>query len=198
MTQNLLARSPDDTLRSSVRVATREGGRSRRTGTQPDHGAHRLRMPRGLASSCGDRSPTMAPMSRQFPTGQAVPAIAPVYPFNEPGQPVVLYDGPIGALAAHDAPGVVELSCLPDLNVVWRIEASSMPVGAPGDSVTLVLRRPSGDARVPGVWRERTDGWSNGAAIGKADVPLTRIVTHWFNLPDLHVLIDTATTEIGD
>ncbi len=138
----------------------------------------------------------MEPVSRQFPTGEAVPAISPVYPFNQPGQPVVLYDGPIGALA--DAPGVVELSCLPDLNVVWRIEASSSAAGAPSDSVTLVLRRPEGDARVPGVWRGRTDGWSNGAAIGKADVPLKRIVTHWFNLPDLHGPIAITTTEVGD
>jgi hypothetical protein len=136
-------------------------------------------------------------MSRQFPAGEAVPAISPVYPFNEPGQPVVLYDGPIGGLAAHDAPGVVELSCVPDLNVVWRIEASSLVVGAPSDSVTLVLRRPDGDARVPGVWRGRNDGWSNGTAIGKADAPLERIVAHWFNLPDLHGPIAITTTEVG-
>jgi hypothetical protein len=37
--------------------------------------------------------------------------LSPVYPFNEPGQPVVLHDGPLGGLAATDVAGVVELSC---------------------------------------------------------------------------------------
>jgi hypothetical protein len=72
-------------------------------------------------------------------------------------------------------------------------------VGAPSEPVTLVLRRLDGDAPVTGVWRGRHDGWSNGAAIGKADTPLKRIVTHWFNLPNFHGPIAlTRTTDGGD
>ncbi len=126
----------------------------------------------------------MAPMSTRFPATEAFPAISPAYPFNDRGEPVVLYEGPVGGLARMAAHGVVELSCFPDLGVVWRIEGDSR-VGVPGDSVTLVLRRPDGDAHLSGTWRGSNDGWSNGAAIGNADAPLQRIVTHWFNLPDL-------------
>jgi hypothetical protein len=137
----------------------------------------------------------MAPMSTQFQSRGAVSTLSPVYPFNEPGQPIVLYDGALGGLAAHDAPGVVELSCIPDLTVVWRIEGRSV-VGA-GDPVTLVLRRPGGDARVSGTRRGIDDGWSNGAAIGNADAPLKRIVAHWFDLPNFHDPIALPTPEAG-
>jgi hypothetical protein len=109
----------------------------------------------------------------------------------------VLHAGPIGGPASDEAPGVVELSFVPDPMVVWRIEDRSV-VGVPGDSVTLVLRRPDGDAPVTGVCRSRHDGWSNGAVIGKADVPLKRVVTHWFNLPDFHgpIVLTRATDAV--
>jgi hypothetical protein len=93
---------------------------------------------------------------------------------------------------------VVELSCVPTPSVVWRIEDRSV-VGAAGDPVTLVLRRLDGDAPLTGVWRSRHDGWSNGTAIGKADAPLKRIVTHWFNLPNFHGPIAlTRSSEVDD
>ena len=93
---------------------------------------------------------------------------------------------------------VVELSCVPDPRVVWRIEDRSV-VGVPGDPVTLVLRRPDGDALVTGVWRVRHDGWSNGAVIGNGDAPLKRVVTHWFNLPNFHGPIAlTRSSEVDD
>jgi hypothetical protein len=137
-------------------------------------------------------------MSTQPAASEAVSPLPPAYPFNEPGQPIVLHDGPVRGLAPHDAPGVVELSCVPDPGVVWRIEDRSV-VGVPGDPVTLVLRRPDGDAPVTGVWRVRHDGWSNGAVIGNADAPLKRVVTHWFNLPNFHGPIAlTRTTEVDD
>jgi len=137
-------------------------------------------------------------MSTQPSASEAVSPLSPVYAFNEPGQPIVLHDGPVGGLAPHDAPGVVELSCVPTPSVVWRIEDQSVG-GVAGDPVTLVLRRPDGDAPVTGVWRSRHDGWSNGAVIGKADTALKRIVTHWFNLSNFHGPIAlTRTTEASE
>jgi hypothetical protein len=94
----------------------------------------------------------MAPMSTRFPATEALPAISPVYPFNDRGEPVVLYEGPVGGLARMAAHGVAELSCVPDLGVVWRIEGDSR-VGVPGDSVTLALRRPDGDAHLTGKYQ---------------------------------------------
>jgi hypothetical protein len=135
--------------------------------------------------------------TQEPPTRQAVRPLLPVYPFNEPGQPIALHDGLVGGLAPDDAPGVMELSCRPDPKVIWRIEDRVEAVA--GDPVTLVLRRPDGDAPVTGVWRSSHDGWSNGAVVGQADVPLKRVVAHWFNLPDFHgPLVLTQTTEAGE
>jgi hypothetical protein len=93
---------------------------------------------------------------------------------------------------------MVELSCIPDPRVVWRIE-DRLVEAVPGDPVMLVLRRPHGDAPVTGVWRSSHDGWSNGAVVGKADVTLRRVVAHWFNLPNFHgPLALTRTTEAGE
>jgi hypothetical protein len=125
----------------------------------------------------------------------AVRPLLPVYPFNEPGQPIALHYGLVGGLASDDAPGVMELSCRPDPKVIWRIEDRVEAVA--GDPVTLVLRRPDGDAPVTGVWRSSHDRWSNGAVVGKADVPLKRVVAHWFNLPDFHVPLTSDPTILG-
>jgi hypothetical protein len=133
-------------------------------------------------------------MSTQFPTSGAVSPLSPVYPFNEPGQSIVLYDGPIGGLTENDTPGVVELSCVPDLHVVWRVEGGPVTTVPSGSAVTLLLRRPDGETHVPGMRRGIEDGWSNGAAIGNGDVPLKRIIAHWFNLPDFHGPIALPTT----
>jgi len=108
-----------------------------------------------------------------------------VYPFNDPGQSIVLHDGPIGGLGSIDVPGVVELSCVPVLNLAWSIRHGA-GTWNPGGEVTLLLGRPGGSVHLSGTWRESGEGWSNGAEIGRADAPLKRIVAHWFNLPDFH------------
>ena len=128
----------------------------------------------------------------------AVSPLSPVYAFNEAGQPIVLHDGLFGGLTPHNARGVVEFLCAPEPRVVWRVQDRSV-IGVAGDPVTLVLRRPDGDASVTGVWRSRHDGWSNGAVIGQVDAPLKRVVAHWFNLPDFHGPIAlTRNTEAGE
>jgi hypothetical protein len=117
-----------------------------------------------------------------------------VYPFNDPGRPIVLYEGPIGGLATNYIPGVLELSCAPKLSLDWKIKHGS-DMSNPGGAVTLLLSRPDGEVRLPGVWRNSDEGWSNGAEIGTADAPLKRIVAHWFNLPDFHARLGRWETE---
>jgi hypothetical protein len=97
----------------------------------------------------------------------------------------VLYDGLVGGLAGIGVPGVVELSCVPAPNLIWKIKPGAR-TGIPGGEVTLLLSRPDGDVELPGMWRDSDEGWSNGAEIGNADAPLKRIIAHWFNLPDFH------------
>jgi hypothetical protein len=112
--------------------------------------------------------------------------LTPVYPFNQPGRAIVLHHGPIGGLATTDVVGTIELSSTPKPSMEWRVEPWAFPPDMVGREVTLLLRRPNGDAQVPANVSELDGGWSNGAVIGSTDIPLTRVVAHWFNLPNWH------------
>jgi hypothetical protein len=69
------------------------------------------------------------PMPPPRAAGEADSPLAPVYPFNEPGLAIVLYDGVIGGLTGTGVPGVVEWSCVPAPNLAWKIKH-----GARGDA----------------------------------------------------------------
>jgi hypothetical protein len=139
------------------------------------------------------RQPTV-PTPTPSSTSRADPPLSPAYPFNDPGPSIVLHDGPISGPTTNDVPGIVELSCVPELNLAWRITQGA-DTWIPTGEVTLLLRRPDGDVRLPGAWRGSGEGWSNGAEIGKADAPLKRLVAHWFNLPDFHARLGRWETE---
>lgn len=112
--------------------------------------------------------------------------LAPIYPYNEPSQAVLLHDGPIGGLGATDVPGRVELICANGFNFEWKVGDGASPDFANRDEVALTLYRPMGDMIMPGVPRNIDGGWSNGASFGNPGAPLTRLVVHWFNLPNWH------------
>lgn len=118
--------------------------------------------------------------------------LAPIYPYNEPGQPILLFDGLVGGLSATDVPGSVELVCTPRPRIEWTAQLGELTKAQPtsGPQVELLLHRSQGDeclpARVREVNFENSVGWSNGATLGKTDEPLKRVVAHWFNLPNSH------------
>src|SRR5258708_19879065 len=113
--------------------------------------------------------------------------LPPVYPFNEPNQPISLYAGPIGGLGLADVPGVVQLSCTPHPSLEWSVRPVTAPEFANRPEVTLVLRRPDGDMQMPGWVRgidiEGPNGTLSEAACTtgpvsrRAAAPLTRIST---------------------
>ncbi|MFD3930030.1 hypothetical protein [Streptomyces sp. NPDC058614] len=119
-------------------------------------------------------------------TPPASQPLTPVYPYNEPGQAVLLHDGPIGGLGAVDVPGRVELTCSNGFNLAWEVDGGATPGFSNRDEVPLTLRRPVGDVVMPGVPRNVAGGWSNEAVFGRPEAPLTRILVHWFNLPNWH------------
>ncbi|MFC9429925.1 hypothetical protein [Streptomyces sp. NPDC056987] len=112
--------------------------------------------------------------------------LAPIYPYNEPSQAVLLYDGLIGGLGATDVPGRVELIYSNGFNFEWKVGDGASPGFANRDEVALTLHRPIGDMIMPGVPRNIDGEWSNGASFGDSGAPLTRLVVHWFNLPNWH------------
>jgi hypothetical protein len=121
-----------------------------------------------------------------LPESGTVEPLAPIYPFNKPGNPIVLYDGLIGGLAATDVTGVIELSFTPRSSLEWRVGPGTPPMFANRSALTLVLRHHVGDVEVPAQVRGIEGGWSNGVTLGRSDAPLHRIVAHWFNLPNWH------------
>ena len=112
--------------------------------------------------------------------------LSPVYPFNEPSQPVRLYRGGIGGLAAGDVAGGVQLRLVPEVSIEWNVDdpfASPQFSNCQGE-IPLILHRPAGDAELRGYVRGIEGGWSNGATFGSDSAPLDRVIAHWFNLPD--------------
>src|SRR2546430_15242186 len=92
--------------------------------------------------------------------------VSPVYPFNEPGQPIMLYDGPIGGLAADEVPGTVELACTARPSLEWSIGSGTRLQFAAGSAVAMLLRRSAEGAQVPAYGRWVGGGWANGARVG--------------------------------
>lgn len=118
--------------------------------------------------------------------------LAPIYPYNEPGQSILLFEGLVGGLSATDVPGSVELVCTPRPRIEWTAQLGELTKAQPtsGSQVELLLHRSQGDECLPARVREfnfeNSVGWSNGATLGKTDEPLERIIAHWFNLPNSH------------
>ncbi|MFB9372308.1 hypothetical protein [Kitasatospora albolonga] len=117
-------------------------------------------------------------------------SLSPVYPFNQPGEPIKLYAGPIDGLSSTEVAGVVELTCGPRLSLDWKVEGGDFIDFAFRSDVSLVLHRQDGNMQLQGVPRDNDGGWSNGAVFGDADAPLKRIVAHWFNVPRLRGSVD--------
>ncbi|WP_205325326.1 hypothetical protein [Glycomyces sp. YM15] len=115
--------------------------------------------------------------------GAATPLV-PVYPFNRPGEPVILFDGLIGGVQDADIDGKVQLVCSPRPGIEWNINTSSPLRDLNESDVELYLRKPSGDVRLAGFWLSPDRGISNGMSHGPDDALLDRMVVHWFNLPN--------------
>lgn len=118
--------------------------------------------------------------------------IKPIYPFNQPGESLCLYEGMIGGLGESDVQGKVELSLGSGPRIEWSAE-SDVPLRMPlDDSFSLILHKEYGDARLPvylrsGGWmHQKIEGGSNGASFGDESALLKRMVVHWFNLPNMN------------
>ncbi len=106
--------------------------------------------------------------------------LEPVYPFNAPGQPITLYDGPVVGPDGTPVSGIVQQDCSPKLGISWRMQPEVHDL-ASLDRTTLSLLDLGFD--LPVVARDTVSGWSNGTSYGDPTAALNRVVAHWFNLP---------------
>ncbi|MFG2926717.1 hypothetical protein ACGFYA_35110 [Streptomyces sp. NPDC048305] len=108
--------------------------------------------------------------------------LALVYPFNTPGAPITLYDGPIGPAGA-EVFGVVQYDCSPKPGISWRLRTEDYdPTSMDRTELSLLDL----GIELPVSARDAVSGWSNGTSYGDPTAPLDRVVAHWFNLPQWH------------
>ncbi|MEU6026945.1 hypothetical protein ABZ825_07980 [Streptomyces tauricus] len=109
--------------------------------------------------------------------------LSPVYPFNAPGEPITLYDGPVTGSVGAEVPGVVQLDCSPKLGISWRIQTEDHDPASMDRTGLSLLEL---GFELPVSARDTVSGWSNGTSYGDPTAPLDRVVAHWFNLPRWH------------
>ncbi|MDX3714743.1 hypothetical protein PV733_38610 [Streptomyces europaeiscabiei] len=109
--------------------------------------------------------------------------LSPVYPFNAPGEPIILYDGPAAGPAGTEVPGVVQYDCSPKPGISWWLHTEDYdPISADRTELSLLDL----DFELPVSARDAASGWSNGTSYGDPTSALDRVVAHWINLPRWH------------
>ncbi|MYV47047.1 hypothetical protein [Streptomyces sp. SID2888] len=106
--------------------------------------------------------------------------LSPAYPFNAPGEPVALYDGPVAGPAGTEVPGVVQYDCSPKPGISWRLHTEDHDLTSTDRTELSLLDL---GFELPAFARDSVSGWSNGTSYGDPTAPLDRVVAHWFNLP---------------
>jgi hypothetical protein len=109
--------------------------------------------------------------------------LPPVYPFNAPGEPITLYDGPVAGPAGTEVTGVVQYDCSPKPGISWRLRTEDHDLTSMDRTELSLLDL---GFELPASPRNAVSGWSNGTSYGDPIAPLDRVVAHWFNLPRWH------------
>ncbi|MEV6831227.1 hypothetical protein [Amycolatopsis sp. NPDC051102] len=115
--------------------------------------------------------------------------LVPAYPFNEPGEDVVLYEGPLADDDGQELLGRVLLRCGSRLDVVWRLDEVPLRWEMKGLSepeVRLRVHQASALHDVVGMRRRPAEGWVRNQSVGLDTTLLKRVLLHWMNLPAIH------------
>jgi hypothetical protein len=98
---------------------------------------------------------------RLFPDDDVETQLRPVYPFNGPGGPIVLYDGPVGGIAECEQPCRVELAFDDKPSIRWSVEPGPHDFWVSTGSADLGLRRGERDWTVTAHHNTPDSGWIN-------------------------------------
>ncbi|WP_155830134.1 hypothetical protein [Glycomyces tenuis] len=120
--------------------------------------------------------------------------LTPFYEYNEPNEPIILFDGTIGGLEEAEVTGSVELSFQRRPGIEWHADPGKRRRLSPNREVSLAMHRPDGVVTMDAIASSFDDGWSNGAEFGTKETPVSSIVAHWFNLPDWNGTIPLVMT----
>ncbi|MFT7837783.1 hypothetical protein Q5530_16735 [Saccharothrix sp. BKS2] len=130
-----------------------------------------------------------AMFDHEGPRGDAA-VLVPVYPFNQPGQDIVVYEGPLLEVGDAEFSGSVRVRCGSELDVVWRLdEIPPMPWALDNldeQQLHLQVHQPTGVYPINGLRHTLDTGQLNARALGADDARLRRVMVHWMNFPAIH------------
>lgn len=113
-------------------------------------------------------------------------ALEPVYPFNRPGESILLYEGPLAEISGQEVSGAITLGGPGKISLDWSLDHDpnlSQFFGSL-DDIELDIRHQSGRRTVTAQRRSFTSGWLGQVVLGADNALLDRIIVHWLNLPD--------------
>jgi hypothetical protein len=123
--------------------------------------------------------------------------LEPVYPFNQAGASIVLYEGPVGGVQESARAGAVELSLGSRPSLRWWVEAEKGDRYDHRDVGSVRLRRRGREWTVAAHRRSAIDGWIDQAEFSTPNADLRRVLVHWLNLPDVIGPIGLVRSEGG-
>lgn len=129
----------------------------------------------------------MVRMSTEEPEDEhGVEPLKPIYPFNQPGEAIDLYTGPIGGLHDGALDGTIRLVPFPSPDVRWQVDVSNVDdystVDRLSDGFELTTGRMTGHGMVTNTSFGSVAGISSSLEFESGD-PMDRTLVHWMNLP---------------
>jgi hypothetical protein len=113
--------------------------------------------------------------------------LAPIYPYNRPGEAISLYSGPIGGLFDSPLEGTIRLVSYPSPDLRWQIDvpnaAGRSAMERLHDDFDLSAGDMIGHARVFSASFDSVAGISSSLEF-ESGSPMDRALVHWMNLPD--------------
>jgi hypothetical protein len=109
------------------------------------------------------------------------------YEFNDPGQSITLYRGPMRAIGEHEIQGEIELCCSPKLRLKWNVAPDQEELHGGnffnlGD-IDLKFKKSNVEHKISARKSSLAAGWLDSATLGSKTASLNRVVLHWMNLP---------------
>jgi hypothetical protein len=127
-------------------------------------------------------------MLMQAPEGErGNEPLTPIHPFNQPGEAIEVYSGPIGGLYDGALEGTVRLVPFPSPGLRWQVDVSNVKgysmMHRPGDRFDLTAGTMIGHGTVSSTSFNYIAGISPFLEFVSGD-PVDRALVHWMNLPD--------------
>jgi hypothetical protein len=130
----------------------------------------------------------MAPVSTNAPDDErGNEPLTPIYTFNQPGEAIDLYSGPIGGLYDSALEGTIRLVPFPSPDLRWQADVPEAEgystMDRVGDEFELTAGGMTGHGRVGSASFDSVAGISSGLEFESGEL-LDRALVHWMNLPN--------------